>query len=105
MTKPKKEITNKDISKQISKLDSRISSVEKNFERKFKANTELIEGLAVITKRGFDSLDQRLTTVEEGQKDIQLRLNEVAYAFEVKELFRKVNSLELKVKKLESQRK
>ena len=128
MSKQKKEITNKDLLGFIKKLDSRItetakslgtkiSSVEKNLSTHIKANAnqiranaDLIDSLAVMTKNGFDRVDkgfkivdQRLILLEQGQKDIKLRMNEVAYNFEVKEIARKVNTLDSRVKKLETQ--
>ena len=70
-----------------------------------------IEDLAVITKKGFDSVDKKFDAVDksfkevnenlkglaDGQERIELRLSNVAYRFEVVELEKRVEKLELKL--------
>jgi len=86
--------------------------VEKSAE---KTKTELrtvikeeIEGLAIIVNNGFnatqkfnnqrfDKLEKRFDVVERGQEDIKLRLDNVAYRFELIELQSRVKRLEKKV--------
>jgi len=62
-----------------------------------------IEDLAVMIKKGFDSVDERFNKVEKelkelraGQEDIVLRLDNVAYRFELNELKQRVFVLEQK---------
>ena len=77
---------------------------------KLKAMTEeikaktTIDDLAVMVKGGFDAMDgrfdkmeNRLDGLEQGQEDIKLRLDNVAYRFELVELQRRVELVEKKV--------
>ncbi len=45
----------------------------------------------------LDSVELRLGSLEVGQEDIKLRLDSLAYKFEVKEFARRVETLEKKV--------
>jgi hypothetical protein len=76
----KREITNKELAKKIDSL------------------TELVDKLAAATKRGFDGVSIRLDKLEQGQEDIKLRLDNVAYRFELQELERRVTLLEKKAR-------
>lgn len=76
----KREITNKELAKKIDSL------------------TELVDKLAAATKRGFDGVNIRLNKLEQGQEDIKLRLDNVAYRFELQELERRVTLLEKKAR-------
>lgn len=60
-----------------------------------------IDDLAVMVKKGFDGMhgemnsrfnkiDTRFDRLERGHEDINLRLGEVAYRFELRELERRV---------------
>jgi len=60
-----------------------------------------LDNLAGMIKRGFDGVDKRfdgvdkrLANLERGQEDIKLRLDNVAYRFELVELQNRVNRLE-----------
>lgn len=62
-----------------------------------------VDDLAVITKKGFDAVGKQfegvnscMNTLENGQEDIKLRLNNVAYRFEFIELQRRIILLEKK---------
>ncbi len=44
-------------------------------------------------KAGFDKVENRLTTLENGQEEIKLRLSNVAYRFEIVELENQVKTL------------
>lgn len=101
MSRPKKEITINDLFSIIKKLDSRNVEIEK----KIRANTKLIEALTDMIRKGIDNMVSRLTAIDEGQRDIMLRFDEVAYSFEVKKLARRIYTLERKIKKLETQKK
>jgi hypothetical protein len=76
----KREITNKELAKKIDSL------------------TELVDKLAAATKRDFDGVNIRLDKLEQGQEDIKLRLDNVAYRFELQELERRVTLLEKKAR-------
>lgn len=76
----KREITNKELAKKIDSL------------------TELVDKLAAATKRDFDGVNIRLDKLEQGQEDIKLRLDNVAYRFELHELERRVTLLEKKAR-------
>ena len=52
-------------------------------------------------KAGFDKVTNRLTTLENGQEEIKLRLSNVAYRFEVVELENQVKTLTKQMKTLE----
>lgn len=105
------ENSKKDIVHLVNKLDLKLSTVENRIDEKIKSNTDLMREMALIVQKGFDSIDkhfriieQRLLILEEGHREVKLRLNEVAHSFEVKEINRRVNILESKVQKIETQR-
>ena len=57
--------------------------------------------LAGMVKNGFDEMgkqfekvDNRLTALETGQEDIKLRLDNVAYRFEIVEVQKRLKALE-----------
>lgn len=61
------------------------------------------QSLAQIVKKGFDHVDEKFTEVgkelqglKQGQEDIKLRLDQVAYRFELQALEKRVKKLELK---------
>ncbi len=62
-----------------------------------------IEELAIMTKHGFDSVDEqfkkmngRIDRLEKDHEDMALRLDNVAYRFELVELKQRVEVLEKK---------
>ena len=63
-----------------------------------------IDDLAVAVKSGFDGVDKKFNNIDKqlksllsGQERIELRLNNVAYRFELVELENRVKRLEMKV--------
>lgn len=72
-----------------------------------------LDALAGMVQRGFvsvekrldgvderlDGIDKRMDTLEHGQEDIKLRLDNVAYHFELKQLETRVSVLERKITK------
>ena len=70
-----------------------------------------LDDLAVMVKDGFDQVDKRfdqvdkqfnhlekvVDTLEKGQEEIKLRLDNVAYCFELVELQKRVEILEKKI--------
>lgn len=98
---PKKNITIDDLAKQIQEG---FETQEKHLIKKM---DEKIDDLAGMTKRGFDEvydeihnevggLKKQMSKLEQGQEDIKLRLDNVAYRFELVELQRRVTLLEKK---------
>lgn len=64
------------------------------------ATREDINGLNIRVggvESRLDGVESRLGSLEAGQGDIKLRLDSLAYKFEVKELARRVETLEKKV--------
>jgi len=66
------------------------------------------EELAKMVKLGFDGqnrrfdrIEKQINILEQGQEEIKLRLDNVAYRFELRDLEKTVKSLALKIKKLE----
>jgi len=71
-----------------------------------------LENLAGMIKRGFDGVDKkfdentkqhqqifnRLENLEQGQEEIKLKLDQVAYRFEIQELDRRLKRVEAKLK-------
>ena len=62
------------------------------------------DDLAVMINRGFEQtredfkqVDKRLGSLENGQEEIKLSLNNVAYRFELVELQKRVERLEKKI--------
>lgn len=70
-----------------------------------------LEGLARMIKKGFDEnteqhtqifkrfdkVETSLTNLEQGQEEIKLKLDQVAYRFEVQELDRRLKIVEAKL--------
>ena len=57
--------------------------------------------LSETMKTGFEKVDGRLTALENGQKEIKLRLSNVAYRFELLKLENQVKTLTKQLKTLE----
>ena len=64
--------------------------------KKTQKNTT-INDLAFMVKKGFDQVDERFDTLERGQEEIKLKLDNVAYRFEMVELQKRVEVLEKKL--------
>ena len=76
----KKNITINDVAKSVDDL---ATSVKEGFDEVHKS-----------MKSGFEAVDKRLTTLERGQEDIKLRLDNVAYRFELVEVQKRLKTLE-----------
>lgn len=64
-----------------------------------------IDDLAIMIGKGFshvderfEQVDKRLSSLENGQEDIKMKLNNVAYRFELVELQKRVEILERRVR-------
>ena len=71
--------------------------MEKGFKRSDERLEAAIDNLALITGKGFEHVDERMDFLEQGQEDIKMRLDNVAYRFELVELQRRVEVLEKRV--------
>jgi len=92
------ENTRADLRKEIA------SSAEKTKSEIGIIIKEEIEGLAIMTNNGFNGVQKQLNEhnrrfdiLESGQEDIKLRLDNVAYRFELIQLQSRVKRLEKKV--------
>jgi archaellum component FlaC len=90
---PKKKITNEVLAKMIKRgfddHDKRFDDHDKRFEG---ANKRFDK----IDSR-FDKIDLKLGNLEQGHDEIKVRLDNVAYRFEVEDLQRRVKKLEFKL--------
>jgi hypothetical protein len=77
------------MNKQGATIDNLADMVKQGFDH---VSSE-ITGLTT----GFNRIEKRLTVLEQGQEDIKLKLDNVAYRFELVELQRRVELLERKV--------
>ena len=84
------------------KIDNGFKKVEKDTSQKI---DEKIDQLALVVKNGFDEntkqhqqIFNRIDNLEQGQEEIKLKLDKVAYRFEVQELDRRLKRVEAKLK-------
>ena len=111
MSKQTKKITLDSLSAKVDKLASAMESGFKGLEGKmdkgfqavrqematgFEKAEENRENLAVMISNGFDRTATKddIAKLEQGQENIQLRLDSMAPNFEVRELTRRVKRLE-----------
>ena len=98
----KQKITLEDLAQKIDGVMQEVVDVRKDLTEKIEDETS---GLAVMTKRGFDKVDERFDKVqEENQKhfsvikqeivEVKLRQDNVAYRFELNALGERVTKLE-----------
>lgn len=76
---PQKPITNEELARMINK------GFDGNDKRFDKVDSKL------------DKIEVRLDNIDQGQEEIKLRLDNVAYRFEVEDLKKRVKKIELKV--------
>jgi len=70
--------------------------MDKETKKEFQDLGRMVKkGFDYVDKR-FDKVESRLDILEQGQEDIKLRLDNVAYRFELKDLEKRVKKLELK---------
>ena len=94
-------ITVNNLSDKVDKLALVVENGFKDTRAGFRKVNEDIEALARMTARGFSSsesrfqgLEQQFAGLEQGQENIQLRVDSLAPQFEVKGLERRVKRLE-----------
>ena len=97
--KTPKKITLENLSE---KIDNGFKKVEKDTSQKI---NKKIDQLALAVKNGFDEntkqhqqIFDRTDNLEQGQEEIKLKLDQVAYRFEVQELDRRLKRVEAKLK-------
>ena len=83
---PHKPITNEDLARMIKKgfdhNDKRFEGIGKRFN--------------AVDKR-FDKIESKLDNLEQGQEEIKLRLDNVAYRFEMEDIKKRVKKIEFKL--------
>jgi uncharacterized phage infection (PIP) family protein YhgE len=91
----------KRIDGRIDGVDTKVGALDTKMTAGFKKVGEDIESLAQITSKGFEDvmgrigkLDEGQSRLEQGQDNIQLRVDSLAPQFEVRELTRRVKRLE-----------
>ena len=87
--------------KGFEKVDQRFVEAEKHFDKKI---DEKIDGLALMVGKGFNENTEqhqrfldKFDNLEQGQEDIKLRLDNVAYRFEIVDLDKRLKKLEVKL--------
>ena len=91
----KKNIT---LNQLAEKMDKGFTAINKKLDEK-------IDDFGIMVKHGFDAVDKRFDKVEseikglhQGQENIELKLSNVAYRFELEEVKQRVLMLEQKLK-------
>lgn len=70
-------------------LDNLAGMIKRGFDENTKEHQQLF--------KRFDKTDARLESLENGQEEIKLKLDRVAYRFEVEELDRRLKRVEAKL--------
>ena len=81
------------------RIDSKIDALAKTVDGKIDALAGMVQRGFVGMEKRLDGMDKRMDTLEHGQEDIKLSLNNVAYRFELKRLEERVDFLERKIAK------
>lgn len=92
------EITKTDLAKMLQESNEKlVKIVDKKID-------QAVDNFAVIVKHGFDSVDDRfdkvekdIKTIKDGQERMELKLDNVAYRFELVALDKRVKFLEKKM--------
>jgi hypothetical protein len=83
----KKNITINDVAKSVDGVASTLDDLARSVKEGF-------DGVSKSMKSGFEAVDKRLIALETGQEDIKLRLDNVAYRFEIVEVQKRLKALE-----------
>ncbi|MFH1900195.1 MAG: hypothetical protein ABIJ83_02910 [Patescibacteria group bacterium] len=73
----------------LEKMDEKIEDLARMINHEFNEINKKMD-------KGFDSLKNRIKNIENGQENIEMKFNNVAYHFEVIELQKRVETLETK---------
>lgn len=76
------------------RMDVGFKRLDGKMDAGFKKVNEDIESLARMTARGFEDTANNIAKLEQGQENIQLRVDNLAPTFEVRSLERRVKRLE-----------
>jgi len=86
-------------------LENLSEKIDNGFKKADQKIDERIDQLALVVKNGFDEntkqhqqIFNRIDNLEQGQEEIKLKLDQVAYRFEVQELDRRLKRVEAKLK-------
>ena len=82
-----------EVKKDISEVKRDVVEVKKD-TRKIDKN---LDTLAIITHKGFETVNKRLEILEKDHEDMMLKLSNVAYRFEFVALQKRVEFLEKKI--------
>jgi len=100
MSKQTKKVTLNGLADKVDKLASAMETGFKRMDKGFKDDKEDNESLARMTAKGFEDVMQKMATkddidkLEQGEENIQLRVDSLAPQFEVRELTRRIKRLE-----------
>ncbi|RJQ33609.1 hypothetical protein C4566_03380 [Candidatus Parcubacteria bacterium] len=87
------------IDQRFDSMDSRIKENSLNIKRLVVKTDDILSSLAIFSQETEDRLsrlDVRMDYFDSGQEGIKLRLDNVAYRFEIKELDQRMKNLEQK---------
>ena len=96
MSKQTKKITLNGLADKVDKLASTMEAGFKRMDKGFKDAKEDNESLARMVANGFEhtATKEDIARLEQGQENLQLRVDSLAPYFEVKHLERRVKRLE-----------
>ena len=95
-----KNITINDFATAVNGLTKNVNTIATSIEDLAGMVKEGFDEVHGTMKAGFDKVENRLTTLENGQEEIKLRLTNVAYRFELVELENQVKTLTKEMKTL-----
>ena len=89
-----------DLATSIKGLTKNVNTIATSLEDFARMVKTGFDEMAGTMKAGFEVVENRLTTLENGQEEIKLRLTNVAYRFELVELENQVKTLTKEMKTL-----
>ena len=99
---PKKILTINDlgdiIKKEVTSVKKEINSLENKIDTKIDTVKKEIDEFGIIVKNEFSKVNKNIKELKQGQENIELKLTNVAYRFELLELERRIEILEKKLK-------
>ena len=78
-------------------MDKDIKKEFQNLARMVKKGFDHVDSRFNKVDKKFNTINNRLDILEQGQEDIKLRLDNVAYRFELKDLEKRLEKIELKL--------
>ena len=100
MAKQTKKITLESLANKVDKLastmDAGFKQLGSRIDKGFKEAKEDNESLTRMVANGFEQTAESIAKLKQGQENIQLRVDNLAPQFEVRELTRRVKRLEVR---------